>query len=103
MISHTTLIQFLDGLDWLIFFGVLFATIASVLWGNRQKKKLSDQEQESVVELLLMGRKLTLPIFVATLVATWYGGIFGVTALTFEKGIYNFLTQGVFWYLSYLI
>ena len=34
-----------------------------------------------------MGRKMTLPIFVATLVATWYGGIFGVTALTFEKGV----------------
>lgn len=44
-----------------------------------------------------------MPLFVATLVATWYGGIFGVTALTFEKGIYNFLTQGVFWYVSYII
>ncbi len=50
-----------------------------------------------------MGRKMTLPIFVATLVATWYGGIFGVTALTFEKGIYNLMTQGFFWYGSYLI
>lgn len=50
-----------------------------------------------------MGRRLTLPLFIATLVATWYGGIFGVTALTFEKGIYNFITQGVFWYLSYFI
>lgn len=50
-----------------------------------------------------MGRRLTLPIFVATLVATWYGGIFGVTALTYEKGIYNLLTQGIFWYGSYLI
>lgn len=103
MISHTTLLQFLDGLDWLIFFAVLVATLASVVWGNRLKKKLSEQEQVSTVELLLMGRRLTLPIFVATLVATWYGGIFGVTALTFEKGIYNLLTQGVFWYVSYLI
>ena len=50
-----------------------------------------------------MGRRLTLPLFVATLVATWYGGIFGVTALAFEKGIYNFLTQGVFWYATYII
>lgn len=57
----------------------------------------------STTELLLMGRKMTLPIFVATLVATWYGGIFGVTALTFEKGIYNLMTQGFFWYGSYLI
>lgn len=50
-----------------------------------------------------MGRKLTLPLFIATLVATWYGGIFGVTQMAYEKGIYNFLTQGVFWYLTYLI
>ena len=50
-----------------------------------------------------MGRQLTLPLFVATLVATWYGGIFGVTQIAFEKGIYNFITQGVFWYFTYII
>lgn len=50
-----------------------------------------------------MGRRLTAPFFVATLVATWYGGIFGVTQIAFNKGIYNFITQGVFWYLAYLI
>jgi SSS family solute:Na+ symporter len=42
-------------------------------------------------------------MFVATLVATWYGGIFGVTAIAFEKGIYNFITQGIFWYLTYIL
>lgn len=50
-----------------------------------------------------MGRQLTLPAFIATLVATWYGGIFGVTALAYEKGIYNFITQGIFWYLTYIL
>ena len=50
-----------------------------------------------------MGRQLTLPLFVATLVATWYGGIFGVNEITFNYGIYNFVTQGAFWYISYLI
>lgn len=103
MISHATLLQFLDGWDWFVFTLVLLATIASVAWGQRVKKSLSQAEQLSTVELLLMGRSLTLPIFVATLVATWYGGIFGVTALAFEKGIYNLLTQGIFWYVSYLI
>ena len=87
----------------MIFFGVLLATLACVVWGQKQKEQLSEKDQMSTVELLLMGRSLTLPIFVATLVATWYGGIFGVTALTFEKGIYNLLTQGIFWYASYLI
>ncbi len=103
MISHSTLLQFLNVYDWIVFFAVLIATLASVVWGQRLKTNLSESEQMSTVELLLMGRRLTLPIFVATLVATWYGGIFGVTALTFEKGIYNLLTQGVFWYGSYLI
>lgn len=103
MVSHAQLIQHLSTLDWIVFFAILILTIASVFYGQWQKNKLSSSEKNSAVELLLMGRRLTLPLFVATLVATWYGGIFGVTALTFEKGIYNFLTQGIFWYISYLI
>jgi solute:Na+ symporter, SSS family len=103
MVSQAPLVQFLSPLDWGVFAASLLATLASVVWGQRLKRRLAVQEQSSTLELLLMGRRLTLPFFVATLVATWYGGIFGVTALTFEKGIYNFLTQGVFWYVSYLI
>ncbi|MFL5784348.1 MAG: sodium:solute symporter [Bacteriovoracaceae bacterium] len=103
MVSKANLIGFLDWSDWAIFIAVLGATIASVLYGNSLKEKKSDEGEEGLLELLLMGRKLTLPVFVATLVATWYGGIFGVTALTFEKGIYNLLTQGIFWYGTYLL
>ena len=61
------------------------------------------EERKTFLEHLLMGRMLTLPMFVATLVSTWYGGIFGVTRIAFEQGLYNFLTQGVFWYLTYAI
>ena len=50
-----------------------------------------------------MGRQLTLPLFVFTLVATWYGGIFAVNEITFNYGIFNFVTQGIFWYVAYLI
>jgi SSS family solute:Na+ symporter len=103
MISQSTLLQYLNIYDWIVFFGVLLVTFLSVAWGQKKKKELSPSDKVSAIELLLMGRRLTLPIFVATLVATWYGGIFGVTALTFKKGIYNFLTQGIFWYASYLI
>lgn len=103
MISHSALIQYLDATDWIVFFAVLLATVASVIWGQKLKSELSETEKNSPLELLLMGRKLTLPLFVATLVATWYGGIFGVTTLTFEKGIYNFVTQGIFWYITYFI
>lgn len=50
-----------------------------------------------------MGRKLTLPLFTATLVATWYGGIFGVAEIAFNEGLYNLITQGFFWYACYLV
>lgn len=103
MVSHLALLEHLNLLDWVVFFLVLFLTLASVWYGQRLRNSLPEKERNSTLELLLMGRQLTLPVFVATLVATWYGGIFGVTALTFEKGIYNFLTQGVFWYISYII
>lgn len=53
-------------------------------------------------DYFLAGRKLTLPIFVATLVSTWYGGLLGVGELSFNYGLVNWLTQGFFWYLVYL-
>jgi SSS family solute:Na+ symporter len=90
-------------LDWGVFFFILLATLAAVVVGQSRRRKLASKEELDFVDYLLMGRRLTLPLFVATLVATWYGGIFGVTRIAFEHGIYNFLTQGVFWYLSYLI
>jgi solute:Na+ symporter, SSS family len=96
----------LNSLDWFVFFLVLILTIASVIYGQSIKKRRTSRETEAdyvFLDLLLMGRKLTLPLFVATLVATWYGGIFGVTKIAFEQGIFNFITQGVFWYISYLI
>lgn len=100
----SSLHELMSPLDWVAFFAVLLLTLLSVLYGERLKKRQTERsDQFSTLELLLMGRSLTLPLFVATLVATWYGGIFGVTALTYEKGIYNFLTQGVFWYLSYFL
>ncbi len=95
----------LSSLDWIIFLAILLLTIASVLYGQYLKKKQTSKQDKdfAFLDLLLMGRKLTLPLFVATLVATWYGGIFGVTKIAFEQGIFNFITQGVFWYISYLI
>ena len=85
--------------DWAIFFLVLVITWITALCGL-QSKRVADS---SMVELLVMGRRLTLPFFVGTLVSTWYGGILGVTQIAFDKGIYNFITQGVFWYIAYLI
>lgn len=55
------------------------------------------------LEYLVMGRSLTLPFFVASLVSSWYGGIISVTQIAYEHGIYNFISQGLCWYLSYFI
>lgn len=57
----------------------------------------------TTVEYFLAGRRLTLPLFVLTLVSTWYGGTLGVVEYAFSYGIVNWLTQGFFWYTSYLI
>ena len=100
-----TIRSLLTPLDWIIFSVVLLATISAVVYGHYRKRRVvqDDSPQEKFLDLLVMGRRLTLPLFVATLVATWYGGIFGVTEIAFNYGIYNFVTQGVFWYIAYLL
>lgn len=90
-------------LDVFIFVFIILLTAASVVFGHYYKRKINESEQESMIDYLIMGRKLTLPMFVATLVATWYGGIFGVTEIAFNEGIFNFVTQGAFWYIAYII
>jgi solute:Na+ symporter, SSS family len=96
----------LSFLDWLVFFGSFICCIAVTFYGQYRKRLLqpcNSNNQASVLEYLLMGRQLTLPLFVATLVTTWYGGIFGVTQIAYEQGIYNLFTQGIFWYLAYFV
>lgn len=99
--NNPNLFNLLSTLDWAIFLIVLLITLLFVYFGSFTKEKPS--EDFNLVDYLIMGRKLTTPFFIATLVATWYGGIFGVTQVAFNKGIYNFVTQGVFWYIAYII
>lgn len=90
--------------DWLVFAGVLGLTGCVVLWGNLRRRRLHlEGEEAGMLDLLLMGRRLTLPLFTCTLVATWYGGILPVTKYAYNVGLYSWLTQGVFWYGAYLI
>ena len=51
-------------------------------------------------EYLVMGRKLSLPAFVASIVSTWYGGILGVGVYSFKYGLSNWLVFGLPYYLS---
>lgn len=85
----------------LIFIVILLATVAAVIYGNTKSKNAD--EKNSFLDFLILGRQLSLPLFVCSLVSTWYGGIFGVTRISFESGLYNFVTQGFFWYFSYIL
>ncbi|HEY9165039.1 MAG TPA: sodium:solute symporter family protein [Candidatus Kryptonia bacterium] len=54
-------------------------------------------------EYLVAGRSLTLPIFVATLVSTWYGGILGVGEFSYRYGISNWFIFGAPYYFFALL
>jgi SSS family solute:Na+ symporter len=86
----------MSGLDCIAFFASFLLSIGSICYF----KLFSKKDKNQVVEYMVMGRQLTLPMFIGTLVATWYGGILGVTQISYDHGIYNFITQGVFWYIS---
>jgi len=60
---------------------------------------LSARAGKSPLEFLAAGRALTLPAFVATLVATWYGGILGVGESVAFYGIGALLLIGVPYYV----
>ena len=55
---------------------------------------------KSVDEYLVMGRRLALPGFVASLVSTWYGGILGVGEYSYTYGLSNWVVFGLPYYLG---
>jgi SSS family solute:Na+ symporter len=73
---------------------VYAAALLGLAWRTRTRVEL---------DYLLAGRRLTLAPFVATLVATWYGGVLGVGEYSFRFGISNWLALGVPYYLAALL
>jgi SSS family solute:Na+ symporter len=82
-------------LDWGLIL-LYFAFLAAV-W-LRPPARRSD-----ALEYLVAGRRVTLPAFVATLVATWYGGILGVGEYSWRYGLSNWLVFGVPYYIGALL
>jgi len=80
----------------IIIIGIYF--IALFLIGFLRKKKQTKNE-----DFLLSGRRLTLPLFVMTLVSTWYGGILGVGEFTYQYGLSNWFVMGFPYYIFALI
>ncbi|MDZ7821516.1 MAG: hypothetical protein U5N26_06730 [Candidatus Marinimicrobia bacterium] len=60
-----------------------------ILIGFIRRKKDGKAE-----DFLLSGRRLTLPLFVMTLVSTWYGGILGIGEFTYLHGLSNWFVMG---------
>jgi SSS family solute:Na+ symporter len=60
---------------------------------------LAGRRKSEAADFLLAGRSLTLPLFVMTLVSTWYGGILGVGEFSYLYGISNWVVQGLPYYI----
>jgi SSS family solute:Na+ symporter len=70
-----------------------FATVVFI--GFRAVRK----QKSGADDYLLASRTLTLPMFVATLVSTWYGGILGVGEYSYRFGISNWIVFGLPYYV----
>lgn len=82
-------------LDWALvvaYFGLLAAVWLRLL-GRRPAPD----------DYFVAGRRLTLPAFVMTLVATWYGGILGVGEYAYRYGLANWVVFGVPYYVGALL
>ncbi|MFQ6611732.1 MAG: sodium:solute symporter [Fidelibacterota bacterium] len=61
------------------------------------------QARTTPENFILAGRRLSLPGFIATLVATWYGGILGVGENTYLHGIQTWFIFGLPYYVFGLL
>lgn len=77
---------------------VIGAAVLVLLVGFR-----SSGRGRSTLEFLAAGRSLTLPVFVATLVSTWYGGILGVGEFAWRFGLATWVVFGLPYYLFALV
>ncbi|MBI5325184.1 MAG: sodium:solute symporter family protein [Ignavibacteriae bacterium] len=62
--------------------------------------KRKAKSESSDIEFILAGRGLTLPFFIATLVATWYGNIFGIGEFVYSNGIAAWVCFGLPYYIT---
>ena len=63
----------------------------------------SGNSRSNPEEYLLMGRRLSLPGFIATLVTTWYGGILGLGENTYLYGVQTWFIFALPYYVFGLI
>lgn len=70
-----------------------FMVILLVGYFAQRRRKSTDDDY------FLTGRRLTLPLFVLSLTATFYGGVLGIGEFTYLYGISNWVTQAFPYYV----
>jgi solute:Na+ symporter, SSS family len=60
---------------------------------------LRSRKGAAVEEFLLVGRRLSAPAFVMSLVSAWYGGILGISEYSYSYGLSNWFVFGLPYYL----
>lgn len=82
-------------MDWI----VIVASVAlAIIVGARARPRKS-QKSSGAVDYILAGRTLTAPLFAASMIATWYGMVFGAAEFVTRYGIVMILCFGVPYYL----
>ncbi len=64
------------------------------------KSRFKQGKETSGEEYILAGRRVTLPFFVASLVATWYGNIMGMGEFVYNNGFVAFFCFGLPYYIA---
>ena len=84
--------------DYAVIAAYFAANLAVGFWSYRK-----NQNNSEMADYLLAGRGLSLPIFVAALVSSWYGGVLGVGEFSYRYGLLNWVVLGFPYYLFALI
>jgi solute:Na+ symporter, SSS family len=94
--DNTSALLIFSAVDWAIVAGYLAFLLYLGFRGSSLNRGSSEQ-------FILGGRMLSLPGFVAALVATWYGGILGVGEFSYLHGLANWFVFGFPYYIFALI
>jgi SSS family solute:Na+ symporter len=83
-------------IDLFVILSFFSALILIGFYSGRKTKSTAD-------DFLLSNRSLTLFLFIAVNVSTWYGGILGVGEFTYRFGLVSWVTQGLPYYIFALL
>jgi SSS family solute:Na+ symporter len=80
---------------------VVFYIVFVVFIGFRTSKQ--SLKKNSAEDFILAGRKITLPFFIASLVATWYGNILGYGEFVYTGGLVSWVSFGLPYYIAAIL